>query len=66
MRVDEESGKMIVQLEDTSSNGTYYNGEKVSHNNCSRIEFVELIICFLCVFILVLIRLSFMIPFHEL
>eukprot|EP00347_Sterkiella_histriomuscorum_P012623 403367860 len=30
MRVDEESGKMIVSLEDTSSNGTYYNGEKLS------------------------------------
>lgn len=30
MRKVDQDGKMIVVLEDNSSNGTYYNGEKVS------------------------------------
>ena len=30
MRKFDNNGKMISILEDTSSNGTYYNGEKVS------------------------------------
>ena len=38
MRKFDNSGKMISILEDNSSNGTYYNGEKVSsfHKLCSR------------------------------
>jgi nitrate reductase NapAB chaperone NapD len=43
MRKTDNEGKMVVVLEDTSSNGTYHNGEKVM---LDLTRFWSLIMCF--------------------